>query len=157
MPFFFFNPFNKIIQSNNTRKCHSILWSPTVNRSVDIMSWSGYINPSESVHVSALFPYSSQGRKRGKKPHSCFHNTVLYQCLVLPHPPRCLAMCLSLPDSSEKPHWFGEDIGPSNVCSRSSDIFREVQGTREAVESLQQNNKYIFSKICLWSQLIIIS
>lgn len=71
--------------------------SPTVNTSADIMSWSCYINPNESVHVSALFTYSTQGRKRGKK-NAAFFTTRFFisvLCLLIHYAAQlCMYLCL---------------------------------------------------------------
>lgn len=41
-------------------------------------------NPSESAHVSALFTYSTQGRKRGKTPTAVFTTRFFISVLCLP-------------------------------------------------------------------------
>lgn len=153
---FFFNPFNEIISSSNSsRKYYSILCSSTVNTGVDIISRSGY---NKSQWISTCFctlHILHSGKKEGEKTHSCFHNTVLYQCLMSPHPPCCPAA--HQPDSPGKSHGLRQEVAPSSVCGTSGDILQDMQDTREAAETLQQSNKHVFSKIHLWHQLIIIS
>ena len=100
-------------------------------------------------HVSALFTYSTQGRKGGKK------TQLFSQQSSLSVP--CGSPTDHQPDSLGKPRWLRKDIVPSRVCSTSSEVLRDVQDRREAAVTLQHSNKCIFSKIHLWSPLIIIS
>lgn len=81
---FFKNPFNEIISSNSSRKYYSILCSSTVNTGVALSPDLVTTNPSESAHVSALFTYSTQGRKRGKTPTAVFTTRFFISVLCLP-------------------------------------------------------------------------